>query len=234
MQTRILYYWLGLQDKYNKSSAEEIRESYRRLVALYHPERTKETADSLVTRRWQEVQLAYKILSNEITRKRYDQGLIDDLACCRCLDSRKPHQTPQDLQTSLKATQSNMKRVARTYQTITADLPFFFHTAYYVFLSSSLAAQTYQPLLSANIPLRIYVTTASLRMLSLRIQEITQIKPIFKPQAGDGSPAHLVMKTNYPPALERLIDTLMLENMLFEQYQPSTEGHSYALERNAL
>lgn len=227
MQTRILYHWLGLQDKHHKPAAIEIREAYRRLAVLYHPERTGDIEDTRAMLRWQEVQLAYQILADEETRKKYDQGLIDDAACRRCLDSKKHHQALQDLQASLGTTQHNINRAARTYQNITADLPFFFQAAYYVFFKSSVAAQSYRPLRSANIPVHIYVTTASLGMLSARIQKMTQIKPVFKPQAED-SPAHLVLKTNYPPALERLIDSLMLENVLFEQYEPSLEGQKHA------
>lgn len=227
MQTGILYYWLDFKDQHNKPSAVDIREAYRRLAVLYHPERTGDTPDSLATRRWQEVQLAYQVLSNDETRRRYDQGWIDDVACCRCVDSKRNNQARQDLQISLGATQQHIKHAARTYQNITADLPFFFQAAYYIFFTSSLSAQGYRPLRSANIPVHMYVTTAPLGMLSARIQKITQIKPVFKPQTGDSAP-YLVVKTNYPPAVERLIDSLMLENMLFEQYQPSLEGQKPA------
>ena len=53
------------------ASKEELKASYRRLVKLHHPDKNPEDVDA--TRRFQMIQEAYEILSNEISRHVYDE-----------------------------------------------------------------------------------------------------------------------------------------------------------------
>lgn len=53
------------------ASADEIRGAHRRLVRKYHPDANK--SDSSSTRKFQEVQEAYDVLSDPEKRKQYDQ-----------------------------------------------------------------------------------------------------------------------------------------------------------------
>ena len=52
-----------------EASDEEIKEAYRRLVKLYHPDVNKEPE---IVKRFLEVQKAYKSLIDPIKRKEYD------------------------------------------------------------------------------------------------------------------------------------------------------------------
>ena len=52
------------------ASATEIRESYRKLAFLYHPDRNKASQDA--SKKMKEINEAYTILSDPIKRREYD------------------------------------------------------------------------------------------------------------------------------------------------------------------
>lgn len=63
------YYFLGV-DK--ESSEEEIRTAYRKLSLKYHPD--KNDNDLFFIKRFQEIQEAYEVLSDEEKRKNYNRN----------------------------------------------------------------------------------------------------------------------------------------------------------------
>src|SRR5437762_1848696 len=78
-----------------EASAERIKRSYRKLVKLYHPDqfpsRSREQAEA--EKRMRDINVAYSILSNPLSRTRYDAKLdgrafsriqVDPEHCCRC------------------------------------------------------------------------------------------------------------------------------------------------------
>ncbi|EHI97913.1 heat shock protein DnaJ domain protein [Clostridium sp. DL-VIII] len=53
-----------------KATNDEIKKAFRSLAKKYHPDRNKDDKDTL--RKFQEVNEAYEVLSNETSRKKYD------------------------------------------------------------------------------------------------------------------------------------------------------------------
>lgn len=74
---RDFYLVLGV-DK--KSSTEDIKKAYKKLVYKYHPDKNTGSADdqTQAEKRFKEVTEAYEVLSDPERRKRYDLGLTDD------------------------------------------------------------------------------------------------------------------------------------------------------------
>lgn len=64
-----LYEVLGVP---SSCSSDMIRQAYRRLLLEYHPDKTKSN-DFLNLKRFEDIQNAYKILSNNELRLKYDQ-----------------------------------------------------------------------------------------------------------------------------------------------------------------
>jgi curved DNA-binding protein len=54
---------------------DEIKKAFRSLAKKYHPDRNANDADAL--RKFQEVNEAYEVLSNEDSRKQYDKKISD-------------------------------------------------------------------------------------------------------------------------------------------------------------
>src|SRR5687768_9255104 len=69
MTERTHYVELGIQES---ATATEIRAAYRRLVLLYHPDRS---GDKGTTERFVRISEAYRTLSDESLRTEYDGGL---------------------------------------------------------------------------------------------------------------------------------------------------------------
>ncbi len=53
-----------------EATNDEIKKAFRSLAKKYHPDRNKDDKDAL--RKFQEVNEAYEVLSNETSRKKYD------------------------------------------------------------------------------------------------------------------------------------------------------------------
>lgn len=65
-----LYETLGVD---SGCSSSELRRQYHRLLLEYHPDKTTDSVDPTKKTRYDDIQHAYKILSNVETRRRYDQ-----------------------------------------------------------------------------------------------------------------------------------------------------------------
>ena len=63
----------------SESSMEEIKRAYRKLAKRYHPDRWTRSPSLLgeAKRRFQEIQEAYSVLSDQRKRTMYDAGLYD-------------------------------------------------------------------------------------------------------------------------------------------------------------
>ncbi|KAM5567057.1 chaperone protein DnaJ [Rosa sericea] len=63
----------------SESSMEEIKRAYRKLAMQYHPDRWTRSPSMLgeAKRRFQEIQEAYSVLSDQRKRTMYDAGLYD-------------------------------------------------------------------------------------------------------------------------------------------------------------
>ena len=70
METKDRYKVLGLS---RDASQDDIRKAHRKLVMKYHPDSNPENPRA--EERFKEVQQAYEVLSNEKTRREYDEGL---------------------------------------------------------------------------------------------------------------------------------------------------------------
>lgn len=92
MTERTHYAELGVQEA---ASASEIRTAYRRLVLLYHPDRS---GDKGTTERFVRISQAYRTLSDEKLRTEYDAGLKyrrDRAAERTTATQAPPRQTPK-------------------------------------------------------------------------------------------------------------------------------------------
>ena len=62
------------------ASFSEVRSAYRRLAMKWHPDKlAKNTSAGEANRRFQQIQEAYSVLSDETKRSMYDAGLYDPL-----------------------------------------------------------------------------------------------------------------------------------------------------------
>ena len=86
------------------ATKEELKASYRRLVKLHHPD--KNPGDAEATSRFQLIQEAYEILSNDISRHVYDEY-------------RAAHEPTEKQQAANKPTDSPKTNSTRTYETKT-------------------------------------------------------------------------------------------------------------------
>lgn len=118
------YYFLGVKEN---ASEEDIKKAYRKLSLKYHPDKNGE--DDFFENRFREVQEAYETLSNENSRKVYDQNLA--LPKSHARNNLPPH---------IKTFTANKIRVKKgeeviiTWQTQNADevkiLPFGLEKSY--------------------------------------------------------------------------------------------------------
>lgn len=80
---------------------DQIRDRYRRLAAVFHPDRwpqADELQRSVVTRLFSRIQTAYKVLSDEAERKRYDRSLRAEAPAYEVVETRTGRIDPQALQ----------------------------------------------------------------------------------------------------------------------------------------
>ncbi|AOR23471.1 J domain-containing protein [Clostridium taeniosporum] len=64
------YKILGISENANK---DEIKKAFRNLAKKYHPDKNKDNADAIEM--FQQINEAYEILSNELSREEYDKKL---------------------------------------------------------------------------------------------------------------------------------------------------------------
>ncbi|KAK6591857.1 hypothetical protein ACHAO1_010133 [Botrytis cinerea] len=72
------------------ASTQDITASYRRLARFHHPDKNPDNASA--TAKFQKVQAAYEILSDECQRRKYDQPVFSDLFG----ETRNPHRPHED------------------------------------------------------------------------------------------------------------------------------------------
>ena len=208
MQTK-LYDILKLSPN---ASELEVRTAYRQLAVEYHPDKNIGLDDNF--QYFADITRAYTILSDKDKRKSYDQGLIDDHgevidknvsvqpSALPGLFSRGPH----------KISRFKEYGLAREFPN---DLPFFQpRQAYYLFFNSHEEAYSFQALKQLSAPVHVYITSASLGLLCSKLK-LAQEKPIYH-HKRENQPAHVLVKTNYFPRIECLIDTLIKEMFLLE------------------
>ncbi|PKA64581.1 Chaperone protein dnaJ 20, chloroplastic [Apostasia shenzhenica] len=63
------------------ASASEIRSAYRKLAKKWHPDRCGRERSEEAIKKFQQIQEAYEVLSDERKRVFYDAGLCDPLQC---------------------------------------------------------------------------------------------------------------------------------------------------------
>jgi hypothetical protein len=92
----------------------------------------------------------------------------------------------------------------------------------------------FRPLRHDNAPVIVYVTSTPLGFLCSKINKLGQEKPVFHPSTNE-HPAHVVLKTNYSPYMEKQIDQLIKQGVLLELCVESnglTQNHDLGVEIN--
>lgn len=199
------------------ASEAEIRTAYRQLAVKYHPDKMNAN-ERRNLRAFSDITRAYAILSDKDKRSAYDQGLINDhgVPIGQNIAVQSRSMTGLFSRESHKASRFKEYGLTRAYQqNFPNDLPFFpSRQAYYLFFNSREDAYSFLSLRHVSAPVHKYVTSASLGLLCSKIK-LAQEKPVYH-QKRENQPAHILVKTNYSPRMEHLIDTLIKEMFLFE------------------
>ncbi|KAK4261711.1 hypothetical protein QN277_004670 [Acacia crassicarpa] len=105
------------------SSLEEIRRAYRRLAMQWHPDRWARTPSLLgeAKRKFQQIQEAYSVLSDESKRTMYDAGLYDpqeeeDEGLYEFVQELKTQVSKEEREYSIEELQSMLMEMAQGFE----------------------------------------------------------------------------------------------------------------------
>lgn len=240
-----LYQILGIDEQ---ADEVKIRKAYRKLALQYHPDRNPN--NPVAVEKFKEMAAAYEILGDAEKRKKYDQGLINDQG--KEIRSEfntqpqyrpkpqyqaEPHADEQNVRPQPKS-KTNEPDESNSFRTMPRPKPqysknVFFKPQpafYYFFNTYEDAVRFEQPKFYRNQPVFFYVTPSPLEVLLARINAENLKTKSFGAQhhtsftrEKNQQPSHVFVHSNYALQMERIIDNLIANMMMFEMIERAVD-----------